>query len=210
MSRLSYAQFTLGSSQLSNNKLPNQNSGHKDAQISGLWSGKNLMRGEFVRWPLPETGYTQNIKKTLSKILLSSYIAKTYSNSSVIIVLFPNESIRSNALFSQPVFTTVENIHNGSSFFTCGILTLIFNSRTAIAGAIIGLLLVFFISSSWFLLRPYDVAATFCSFVHAISTELHVWRHFSLLVERVFLFMRVIKFLVTIDLPHSQKWLPHF
>ena len=43
-----------------------------------------------------------------------------------------------------------------------------------------------FISSSWFLLRPYDVAATFCSFVHAISTELHVWRHFSLLVERVF------------------------
>ena len=44
----------------------------------------------------------------------------------------------------------------------------------------------FFISSSWFLLRPYDVTATFCSFVHAISTELHVWRHFSLLVERVF------------------------
>ena len=25
-----------------------------------------------------------------------------------------------------------------------------------------------------------------------------------------FLFMRVIKFLVTLDLPHSQKWLPHF
>ena len=67
-----------------------------------------------------------------------------------------------------------------------------------------------FISSSWFLLRPYDVTATFCSFVHAISTELHVWRHFSILVERVFLFMRVIKFLVTLDLPHSQKWLPHF
>ena len=87
---------------------------------------------------------------------------------------------------------------------------LFFNSRTAIAEAIIGLLLVFFISSSWFLLRPYDVTATFCSFVHAISTELHVWRHFSLLVERVFLFMRVIKFLVTLDLPHSQKWLPHF
>ena len=69
---------------------------------------------------------------------------------------------------------------------------------------------MFFISSSWFLLRPYDVTATFCSFVHAISTKLHVWRHFSLLVERVFLFMRVIKFLVTLDLPHSQKWLPHF
>ena len=85
-----------------------------------------------------------------------------------------------------------------------------FNSRTAIAGAIIGLLLVFFISSSWFLLRPYDATATFCSFVHAISTELHVWRHFSLLMERVFLFMRVIKFLVTLDLPYSQKRLPHF
>ena len=62
----------------------------------------------------------------------------------------------------------------------------IFNSRTAIAGAIIGLLLFFFISSSLFLLRPYDVTATFCSFVHAISTELHAWRYFSLLVQRVF------------------------
>ena len=69
---------------------------------------------------------------------------------------------------------------------------------------------MFFISSSWFLLRPYDVTATFCSFVHAISTELHVWCHFLLLVEQVFLFMRVIKFLVTLDLPHSQKWLPQF
>ena len=94
--------------------------------------------------------------------------------------------------------------------FKCFLYSSIFyiiNSRTAIAGAIIGLLFVFFISSSWFLLRPYDVTATFCSFVHAISTELHVWRHFSLLVERVFLFMRVIKFLVILDLPHSQKWL---
>ena len=45
---------------------------------------------------------------------------------------------------------------------------------------------VFFISSSWFLLRPNDVTSTFCSFVHAISTELHAWRHFSLLVERFF------------------------
>ena len=68
----------------------------------------------------------------------------------------------------------------------CWTLCLFINSRTAIAGAIIGLLLFFFISSSWFLLRPYDVNATICSFVHAISTELHVWRHFSLLVERVF------------------------
>ena len=55
-----------------------------------------------------------------------------------------------------------------------GLLLVFFYSRTAIAGAIIGLLLVFFISSSLFLLRPYDVTATSCSFVHAISTELHV------------------------------------
>ena len=46
---------------------------------------------------------------------------------------------------------------------------------------------------------PSDVTATFCSFVHAISTELHVLRHFSLLVERVFLFIRVINFLVIRD-----------
>ena len=48
-----------------------------------------------------------------------------------------------------------------------------------------GLVLLCFISS-WFLLRPYDVTATFCSFVHAISTELHAWRLFWLLLERVF------------------------
>ena len=45
-------------------------------------------------------------------------------------------------------------------------------------------LLCIFISSSWFLLRPYDVTATFCSFFHAISTELHVWRHFFSLILR--------------------------
>ena len=87
------------------------------------------------------------------------------------------------------------------------IRSVLFNSLDCISGLV---LLCFFISSSWFLLRPYDVTVTFCSFVRAISTELHVWRHFSLLVERVFLFMRVIIFLVTLDLPHSQKWLPHF
>ena len=54
-----------------------------------------------------------------------------------------------------------------SSYFLCLVLNsskrcccdLLFNSRTAIAGAIIGLLLVFFISSR-FLLRPYDVTTT--------------------------------------------------
>ena len=39
------------------------------------------------------------------------------------------------------------------------LVALLFNSRTAKAGAIIGLLLVFFISSR-FLLRPYDVTTT--------------------------------------------------
>ena len=33
---------------------------------------------------------------------------------------------------------------------------------------------------------------------------------FALSGASFFLFMRVIKFLVTLDLPHSQKWLPHF
>ena len=60
-----------------------------------------------------------------------------------------------------------------------------------------------------FLLRPYDVTiSAFCPFVHAISTEVRVRLHFSLLVERVF--FCVIKFLVTPDLPHSQKGLLDF
>ena len=47
-----------------------------------------------------------------------------------------------------------------------------FNSRAAIAGAIIGLLF-FFILSSRFLLRPYDVTITSnLLFVYAMSTEL--------------------------------------
>ena len=57
------------------------------------------------------------------------------------------------------------------------------NSLNCTSGLV---LLCFFISPLWFLLRPYDVTATFCSFVHAISTELHVSRHFLLLVERIF------------------------
>ena len=53
--------------------------------------------------------------------------------------------------------------------------------------------------------------SAFCSFVHAVSTELRAWRHFSLLSgASFFVFICVIKFLVTRDLPHSQKWLHHF
>ena len=62
-----------------------------------------------------------------------------------------------------------------------------------------------------FLLRPYDVTATSnLLFVHC-SCNFN-WSacvtSFLLLVERVFCSIRVIKFLVTLDLPHSQKWLP--
>ena len=39
-----------------------------------------------------------------------------------------------------------------------------------------------------------------CSIFHAISTELRAWRHFSLFVGSGFLFIRLIKFLVTRDL----------
>ena len=60
-----------------------------------------------------------------------------------------------------------------------------------------------FVTTKW---RQNNFKSAFCSIVHAISTEVRAWRHFSLLVERVFLFIRVIKFLVTGDLPHSQKW----
>ena len=58
---------------------------------------------------------------------------------------------------------------------------LLFNSRTAIVGAIIGLLLVFyfvvkiFVTTIW---RHNPFKSPFCSFVHAISTEVRVWRHF--------------------------------
>ena len=73
---------------------------------------------------------------------------------------------------------------------------LIFNSGTAIAGAIIGLLLVFFILSSRFC---YDHMTSQPLFVHAISSELRAGHHFSLSVERVFLFIPVIKFLVKLN-----------
>ena len=75
---------------------------------------------------------------------------------------------------------------------------LIINSRTAIAEAIIGLLLVFllrqnFCSNSGRHNHNHFKSA-FCSFVHVISTEVRAWRHFSLLVERVFLFIPAILF----------------
>ena len=59
-----------------------------------------------------------------------------------------------------------------------------------------------FVTTIW---RHNHLESAFCSSVHAISSEVGAWRHFSLLVERAFLFFRVITFLVTLDLPHSQK-----
>ena len=99
-----------------------------------------------------------------------------------------------------------------------------------LTGAIFGLLLAFFISSSWFLLRPYDVTTTSnLPFVHSIM-QVRVWRHnhfksvffiqscsftvacvtsYLSLSGASFMFIRVIKFLVTRDLPHSKmtSWL---
>ena len=37
-----------------------------------------------------------------------------------------------------------------------------------------------------------------------------MWRHFLLLVQGVFLSIRVISLFVTLDLPQSQKLFPHF
>ena len=84
-----------------------------------------------------------------------------------------------------------------------------FNSRIAIAGAIVGLLLVFFITSLRFLLRPYDVTIT------SNLLFVHLFMQFQLkcvfdiifcsLWSEFFLFICVIKFLVTLDLPHSQE-----
>ena len=48
-----------------------------------------------------------------------------------------------------------------------------------------------FVTTIW---RHNHFKPAFCSFVHAFSTELRVWRHFSLLMERVFLFIWVIVF----------------
>ena len=84
-----------------------------------------------------------------------------------------------------------------------------FNGRTMIAAAFIGLLLVFFISSSrlffttvW---RHNHFKSAFCSFVHEISTEVRAWRFFALNGARFCSFAR---FLVTLDLPLSK--MTHF
>ena len=84
-----------------------------------------------------------------------------------------------------------------------------FNSRTAIAGANIDLLLflfcVIFVSTIW---RHNHFKSAFCSFAHAISTEVRVLRHFSLLVERVCCSL-VWLFLFKSGLSHSQRLFPH-
>ena len=41
----------------------------------------------------------------------------------------------------------------------------------------------FFITTIW---RHCHFKSAFCSFIHAISTELRAWRHFSLILELVF------------------------
>ena len=88
------------------------------------------------------------------------------------------------------------------------LLSFSFNSSNCISG----LVLLCFISSSRFLTsQPLTTIwghnhfnSAFCSFVHAISTEMRAWRHFSFFVEPVFLFICVIKFLVTLDLPLTK------
>ena len=114
---------------------------------------------------------------------------------------------------SPPSHTHLIFLHC-TCFFHCILLFyFFFNSREAIAEAIIGVLLVFY------LFCRHD----FC-YDHMTSHRLQIcflfirscnfnWiacvTSFSPLVELVFLFIRVIKFLVTRDLPYSQKWLPH-
>ena len=65
------------------------------------------------------------------------------------------------------------------------------NSCKAIAGAVIGLLLVFLFLRDF----CYDhlTSQPFCSFAHAMSSEVPVGRHFLLLVK-CFLFICVINF----------------
>ena len=88
----------------------------------------------------------------------------------------------------------------------------VINSRTAVAGAIIGLLLVFFCRRDFrydhMTSQPLQVCFLFilsCNFNwNACVTS------FFALIGAGSLFIRVSKFLVTLDLPHSQKWLPQF
>ena len=63
----------------------------------------------------------------------------------------------------------------------------VINSRTVIAGGIIGILLVILSSLSRFLLLPYALQSRqiyFCSFVHVISTELCVTSFATLIAAR--------------------------
>ena len=80
------------------------------------------------------------------------------------------------------------------------------NSRTAIAGAIIGLLLAFLFRRRDFC-QPYDVTTTSnLLFVHLLM-QFHL-KFVRDVIFRFqwseFLFIRVIEFLVTLDLPLSK------
>ena len=72
----------------------------------------------------------------------------------------------------------------------------------------------FLFISSRFLLRPYDVTTTSnLLFVHSfMQFQLKCVRDviFCSQWSEFFLFISVIKFFLTLDLPHSQKRLPHF
>ena len=88
-----------------------------------------------------------------------------------------------------------------------------FNSRTAIAGAIIGLLLVFLFRRRNFCDDHMTSQLIQICFLFIRSCNFN-WNacvtSFSAFSAASFLFICVIKFLVTLDLPHSQKWLRHF
>ena len=64
------------------------------------------------------------------------------------------------------------------------------------------------------LLQPYDVTNTSnLVFIHLImQIQLKFVRKVNFVFSGAsfFLFICVFKFLVKLDLPHSQKWLPHF
>ena len=64
-----------------------------------------------------------------------------------------------------------------------------------------------FVTTIW---RHNHFKSPFCSFVHAISwvKKLHAWRHFSLLVERVFCLVAWLSFWPHLTYFH-QEGLPH-
>ena len=76
------------------------------------------------------------------------------------------------------------------SWWSCRVrLSFSFNCLNCISGLVLLCFFYFvvaiFVTTIW---RHNHFKSAFCSFVQAISTELHVWRHFLLLVELVFLF----------------------